>query len=82
MLNSIDNIELDNFDKNIFKVNFVVILFYSQVFLTVQSFSNLKNVLFQLRAHQSKLKSLLTTSRNNLFKEVYVAVEIAINLFK
>lgn len=44
--------------------------------------SHFKNVLFQLRAHQSKLKSLLVTSRNHLFREVSIAIEIAINLFK
>ena len=42
-----------------------------------------KKTLFQLRAQQSKLKSLLAAEPiNNLFREVAVSAEICLHLFK
>jgi hypothetical protein len=41
-----------------------------------------KRSLFHLRAQQSKLKSLMNDSTNDLFREVQISAEIAFHLFK
>jgi hypothetical protein len=85
ILNTPDDINLDSFNKNIFKVCFLV-LFHRHFMLVNQysfNFFNFKKTLFHLKAQQSKLKSILNEPAiNSLFYEVAVSVELSLHLYK